>query len=179
MVARVAERKGHREFLSAAAKILAGNKILLLVVGDGPLMNEMRAFAKELGIDDCVIFTGKRSDMPSVYAAMDVVVLPSFEEGMPISILEALAARRAVVATDVGAVAALIRNGETGLLIPPGDVAVLRESMLRLSADPGLRLRLGEAGCELVRRDFSTDVMARCYLEVYREVCGVDDARKR
>jgi glycosyltransferase involved in cell wall biosynthesis len=108
--------------------------------------------------------------MPGAYASMDVFVLPSLDEGMPMAILEALASRKPVVATSVGAVPRLIIQEKTGLLVAPRDVQALKLAILRLLNDSSLRSRLGIAGEALVRGRHSHDLMAENYLQLYEQM---------
>ena len=171
LVGRLTEGKGHRQLFQAAREILVRHpNTVLFVVGDGPLKSRLEDLARELGIASSVFFTGKRSDMVGVYAALDIFVLPSLYEGLPMVILEALAAKRAVIATRVGAVPDLILEGNTGLLIEPADIPALGNAMIRLMTDAGLRRSLGENGAAFVRKQFSAQSMAGKYLELYQAV---------
>jgi glycosyltransferase involved in cell wall biosynthesis len=168
VVARLTEGKGHGDLFLAVKGILAEYPLTqVFVIGDGPLRLPLEALARELGIERSVIFTGKRSDMASVYAALDVVVLPSLFEGMPMVILEALAARKPVIATRVGAVPGVIRELSTGLLIEPGDSRELQRAIKRLIVDDGLRSTLAENGYEQMRAQYSAAGMAGNYQRVY------------
>jgi glycosyltransferase involved in cell wall biosynthesis len=168
LVGRLIDGKGHRELFAAAKDILVRHPAtLLFVIGEGPLRRSLEESARELGIERSVIFTGKRTDMPNVYAALDVVALPSLFEGMPMVILEALAARKAVIATRVGAVPDVILDGSTGLLIEPGDIPQLGRTVSRLIADAGLRRSLAEKGHAFLNAHFSAASMAAKYLSVY------------
>src|SRR2546427_198094 len=123
MVSRLVRGKGADYFLHAASDVLSCfPETLFVLVGEGSARKELERLARELGIEKKVIFTGQRADMPGVYASLDVFVLPSLNEGMPLTVLEAQAANRAVIASRVGAVPQLIQHRETGLLIEPGDV---------------------------------------------------------
>jgi glycosyltransferase involved in cell wall biosynthesis len=168
LVGRLTEQKGHAYLFKAMKEILAiCPQLVVLVIGDGPLKEELEALAEQLGIAANVIFVGKRSDMASVYAALDIVAMPSLYEGMPIVLLEALAAKRAVVVTRVGAVPEIVRNETMGLLIEPADTMALRNAIQRLIADAGLRRSLGENGYAFAREHFSAASMAGKYRRVY------------
>jgi glycosyltransferase involved in cell wall biosynthesis len=169
LVGRLTEGKGHSQFFDAAREFLLQHKdTLLVVIGDGPLEQPLEMLARELGIETSIIFTGKRSDMAEVYAALDILVLPSLHEGMPMVILEALAARVAVIATRVGAIPHVILPGQTGLLVEPGDAVGLREAICQLLIDAKLRRSLGEGGCRFVGEHFSALAMAGKYLNLYQ-----------
>lgn len=171
MVARMVEEKGP-DLLLRAAQSLASQfpKTLFALVGDGPARGEMEALARELGIGERVIFTGARRDMPGVYASLDLCVLPSWNEGLPLSVLEAMAAGVPVVATRVGSLPEVILPESTGLLIEPGDSGGLSQALARLLADPELRARLARNARELVEERFSAARMAEEYIRVYGEL---------
>jgi glycosyltransferase involved in cell wall biosynthesis len=124
----------------------------------------------QLGLGSNILFLGYRSNMPEVYASLDLFVLASVNEGMPMTILEALAARRPVVATRVGAVEKVITPEQTGLLVEARDVAALRDAMLKCLRDLPFARELGRKGAEHVRRNFSAEAMAKNYLDVYQKV---------
>lgn len=171
MVSRLVRGKGADYFLRAARDVLCCfPETLFVLVGEGPARKELEWLARELGIENKVIFTGQRADMPGVYASLDVFVLPSLNEGMPLTVLEAQAANRAVIASRVGAVPELIQHRETGLLIEPGDVTSLRNAMLELLADASLRAGLAARGQARVREHYSAEAMAKRYLSLYEDV---------
>ena len=170
-VGRLVPQKGLEYFLCAAREVLAEfPNVIFRVVGAGADREKLEGRTRELGIQEKVVFTGHCADMPGAYASMDVFVLASVDEGMPMAVLEALASRTAVVATSVGAVPRLVLAGETGLLVPPKDVPALRNAILKLLNDPALRTRLGNAGEALIRRNHSRDLMARNYLQLYEQL---------
>jgi len=153
IVGRLVPIKGHRYFLEAAAAINAELKVkseklkvVFVIIGDGELRQELEDYTKELGIVDNIIFTGFRQDLPNIYADLDVVVLSSINEGTPVSIIEAMAAGKPVVATNVGGVPSLVKDGVNGLLIKPQDVNALTEAILKLLRDPDLRQKMGKEG---------------------------------
>lgn len=178
VVGRLTEGKGHRQFLQAGRAILAAHpETVLMIIGDGPQREELEAYARELRIEQSTIFTGRREDMPSVYAALDVVVLPSLFEGMPVVVLEALAANRAMVATRVGAIPELVADNDTGLLVEAGDASALENAIRRLIVNPELRSVLGLRGSMRVTEGFSAGRMAREYLSIYKDAGRVAVAR--
>jgi glycosyltransferase involved in cell wall biosynthesis len=173
MVGRLEPNKGQEYLLRAAPAILAQfPDTVFLLVGDGPSRGELENLVQQLRIGENVIFLGKRRDMPEVYASMDIFALPSLEEGMPLVILEALAAGKPVVATPVGDIPKLIRHQETGFLVNPQDVAGLRDAILRLIAQPELRDQLAANGHARVEHHYSSDAMARQYENVYESICA-------
>jgi glycosyltransferase involved in cell wall biosynthesis len=170
IVGRLVRQKGHPFFFAAARGILEkfpGAKFV--VVGEGPDRKQLEARAQELGIAGSVYFAGYRDDMPSVYAGFDLMVMPSLDEGLPMTLLEAMAAKRAVVASAVGAVPEVIEHGRTGLLVEPGNAGDLEQAMLLLLNDASLRNRIAENARQSVSR-FSSERMARNYLDFYQRI---------
>jgi glycosyltransferase involved in cell wall biosynthesis len=170
-VGRLAPQKGLEYFLCAAREVLLEfPSVTFVVLGAGPDREKLENIATDLAIKQNVVFSGHCTDMPGAYASMDVFVLASLDEGMPMVVLEALASKKPVVATRVGAVPRLIIHEKTGLLIVPRDVLALKLAILRLLNDSSLRAQLGNAGEALVQRSHSHKVMARNYLELYEQV---------
>ena len=143
--ARLEEQKGHRHLLEAARRLPG---VRFLCAGDGRLRDELIAGADRLGVADRVTFLGFRRDMDVLLGACDLVVLPSLYEGLPLTLIEAMAAGRAVVATDIGGTRELVVDGATGILVPPRDPAALASAVQRVAGDDSLARRLGSAGRE-------------------------------
>jgi glycosyltransferase involved in cell wall biosynthesis len=177
---RMTEIKRADDLLRAFALARAeGLDADLLLVGDGPLAPGLRALAEEVGIAGCTRFLGYREDVGRLYAACDTVVLTSANEGTPVSLIEALAARRPVLATDVGGVADVVRDGRTGLLVEPGDLQGLAGGLVRLAGDPGLRAAFGEAGHADVLERYSIPRLVGDIDRLYRELLSRPPARSR
>jgi len=146
-VARFVPIKGVDVLLDAAARVIAERPdTIFVLVGDGELSGPLRRQAADLGIGDRVRFLGWRADMAAIYSDLDVVVLTSHNEGTPVTIIEALAAGRAVVATAVGGVPDLLGDSEAGVLVPDRDVNAIARAVLDLLGDAPRRFALGEAG---------------------------------
>ncbi len=146
-VARLRSEKGQGTLLRAAARLRERwPDLVVLLVGDGPEEGALRALAAELGLADRVCFAGHRPNRPNPHQLFDVSVLASDHEGFPNTLVEAMAAGRPAVASDVGGVPDAVRHEETGLLVPPGDAAALAASLARVLADPGWADRLGARG---------------------------------
>ena len=126
--------KGHIYLLEAARQILDMVRDLrFLIIGDGPLRKALEEKSEKLGIEKQVIFMGQRKDIPELLVAMDIFVLPSIKEGLPIALLEAMAARKPVIATRVGAIAKVIENKDIGILVEPKNTNELRDAIMNLS----------------------------------------------
>jgi len=172
-VGRLETQKGLEFFISAAHEVLTEfPNVLFVVAGEGSLRSKFESMISDLGLAGSVLLLGRRTDMAGVYSSLDLFVLASIDEGMPMTILEALAARRPVVATRVGAVDKLVIPERTGLLTEPRDVPGLRDAILRCLRDPAFALDLSRNGEEHVRTSFSSENMARSYVHVYRQVLG-------
>jgi len=145
MIGRMVPIKGCHYFLQAAHEIIKVDpRVRFVLVGDGILRANLEFECQQLGISKAVTFLGWRKDLRRIYADLDVVVLSSLNEGTPLSIIEAMAAGKGVVATDVGGVSDVVTSGETGLLVPPKDSKVLANAVLRLLRDEKLRRSLEE-----------------------------------
>jgi glycosyltransferase involved in cell wall biosynthesis len=138
----------------------AGVDAALVLVGDGELRGETEALARELGVSERTRFAGFQQKIRDWYAAVDVSLLTSANEGTPVVAIESLAASRPVVATRAGGTATVVRDGESGYLLEIGDVDGLAGRLVELARNPELRRRLGEAGAADVRQRFATSRMA-------------------
>ena len=138
-----------------------------MIVGDGPDRVQLEDEIRARGLSEQVRLAGERSDVPELLAASDVFVLPSRSEGMPVSVLEAMAAGLPVVASRVGGLAEQVVDGETGLLVQPGDPAELAAALERVLTDPSMRLRLGATGRARAEQAFDVDRFRRAHLELY------------
>ncbi len=143
----------------------------LLLVGSGSEEGQLRAEVAELQLSESVVFAGMRSDIPDVLRGSEMVVLPSiYGENLPTVLMEAGGCRRPVIASDVGGISDIVADGETGLLVPPGDDAGLSAAMLKLLDDPQLGERLGAAGRQRMERLFDARLWARKLRQVYEQV---------
>lgn len=165
---RVIEQKG-LEFLVKAAAMLRPRypDLRVLVVGDGPEREELEELSRAAGVSDRVHFLGIRMDIPDLLGTFDIYALPSRWEGLPMAVLEAMAAGLPVVASEVGGVPTAIRDGEEGLLVPAEDTAALARALERLLADTSLRRQMGEAARRRYASDFTLDAMTRRYEALY------------
>ncbi|HZB23878.1 MAG TPA: glycosyltransferase [Gaiellaceae bacterium] len=171
-VGRLCDVKGQRELIEAVAQVDGARAILVGadLEQEGAYERVLRRRAEELGVAERVVFAGARDDAARVLAAADVVALPSWTEGLPMVVLEAMALGRAVVATPVGGTPELLEDGETGLLVPPRDPKALATALRRLLEDDALRRRLGDNARRRVDERFTADATAREVLAIYDEV---------
>jgi glycosyltransferase involved in cell wall biosynthesis len=168
MIAQLTDWKGIPYFLEAVPKILKRYPdVKFLIVGDGAERSRLVAMAEELGISQDVIFAGFRRDIPEVVSVMDIAVLSSLREGMPNALIEAMAMRKPVVATNVGGVSELVINEKTGFLVPARDSSALTEAILRLLKDRAKARKFGEAGRRYVEQKFSMAQMVHNYENIY------------
>jgi glycosyltransferase involved in cell wall biosynthesis len=173
VVGRLVRIKGQEMFIRAAAELARQfDDVFYVLVGGGDSQAEYEALARELGLGDRVRFTGWRRDIARVLPNLDVVVLPTTNdfEGTPLAVIEALAARRPVVATDVGGVAEVIHDGETGLLVPAHDVAAIVRSVTRMLQDPARAADMADRGRDLVSRLYRETDMVQNTEAFYRQL---------
>ena len=171
MSGRLVPDKGFQFLLRAAqAILLVKPKTTFVIYGDGPYQAELETLAAALGIAARVQFAGHQADMAAVLKSLDVFVLPSLREGMPMALLEAMAAGVAVVATPVGGVRRAVIHGKTGLLVAPRSEKELADAVLRLLSEPEFAKRLAAAGQQHVAGQFSSARMAAQYVALYREL---------
>ncbi|HEX8218869.1 MAG TPA: glycosyltransferase [Chloroflexia bacterium] len=170
-VGRLSADKGGQDDLLWAARELRKSHphARLLVIGDGPLRPDLEKYAAQLGMLDnqAAIFTGTRNDVDRLLGAMDVFVLPSHMEALPIAVLEAMSMCLPVVATRVGGVPEVVQEGTTGLLVEPGDRPAMHDVLARLASDRGLARCLGTSGQARVRDRFTVDKMVQHVEELY------------
>lgn len=174
-VGRLSPEKGQADLVRAAEKVLAKQPkgdIHFVIAGNGPLEKDLAELVRALNLEHRVHLVGFRSDVGTLYAAADLFVLPSYSEGLPNVLLEAMTASVPVVSTNVGGVPELVADGRSGLLTEPGNPGALAEAMIALIADPVLRARLVAGGLESVRGKFSRGQQSRLLVQLYGEVVG-------
>jgi glycosyltransferase involved in cell wall biosynthesis len=167
--------KGHLYLLEALEELVRGEEggepVFLLVVGEGPYRVVIEEKVRELGLADRVRLTGHQEEVAPWLAWMDVTVLASYaNEGVPQALLQAMAMGKAVVGTGVGGIPEVVREGDTGLLVPPRDATALARALSRLRGDAALRRELGRRGREFVAARFSLEQMAAAVESVYEAV---------
>jgi glycosyltransferase involved in cell wall biosynthesis len=170
-VGRLTKCKGIEYFFRAVQTVTKqSNGIVVLIVGDGELRWKSERLAEELGITPFVKFLGFREDVPELLQLFDVYVLSSLWEGLGRALTEALYSRRPTVATAVAGVPELVRNKETGILVPPADPAALAEGILYLLDNPDKRKKLAQNAHNLVKQEFSVEAMVQSIDELYQEL---------
>ncbi len=170
-VGRLSHEKGVDLFLQAAASVLKKHpETRFVVFGEGPDRPALEKLSDSLDLKHRVSLPGRRDDMPAVYASLDLLVSSSRQEGLPISLLEAMAGGLPIVATSVGEVPSLIRHQQTGLLVAPNDVPALSQAIITLLSDPALRQRVGRQARCLVETEFSARQMTEHYRRLYTDL---------
>ena len=168
---RMVPVKGYSVFLDMAKIILA--KIpgtMFLLVGDGPLMEELKIKARRMGIGDQVLFLGFRNDIIDIINCLDIFVISSYHEGIPMALLEAMALKKAVVATAVGGINEIIENDISGLLVAPGGARSLADSCIKVLNDIGVKERLGAEAVKRINNEFVYDIQRDRIIDVYNEL---------
>ncbi len=169
-VGRVVEAKGYEHLLAALATLRESRpRLRWLAVGDGDRRSDLTARAAAAGLGDAVIWAGRRDDVNDLLAAMDVWVMSSVREGLPVALLEAMAACRPIVATNVGGIPDAVRDGSEGLLVPPADPAALAAAIAQLLADPARAAGLAAAARRRAQADYGIGSVARRIEDVYRQ----------
>jgi glycosyltransferase involved in cell wall biosynthesis len=178
LVGRLSTEKGVDIFVRAAAFVSAElPSTKFVIVGEGPDREKLESLIDELKVRESVSMLGRRDDMPSVYASLEIMVSASRQEGLPIAILEGMASRRPLIATTVGAVPTVVLDGRTGVLVPPENVEALASEIVSLLKDPSRRESLGAAARKLVEEEFSAERMTADYLRVYEEATAAKDKK--
>jgi len=169
-VGRLVEQKGHTFLLTAIAEVIKTHPdVYYLIVGDGPLGEELKVQANDLGIKNRVIFTGSRSDIEELLACLDIFVLASLWEGMPISIMESMASRTPVLATDIPGTRDLIQHGKNGWLVPPANPIALSLAIINLLESPALRNSLALTALDTVQH-YSINSVTKRYESIYQSL---------
>lgn len=170
IVGRLDPVKGHHLAMKAIADKGLSPNLHLHIIGVGPCEAELKALAKDLGIVHRVHFLGFQRNIYDYIAYSDVLLMPSLHEGLPYTLLEAMALGRPIIAARVGGLAEVLQDSVTALLVPSGDTTALAQAIGRLHANPGLRHQLGENARHLQQAQYSLEAMTKRYVDVYREV---------
>jgi glycosyltransferase involved in cell wall biosynthesis len=175
-VGRLAPQKGQRHLIAAMPLLLERvPNAHALIAGGGDLEDYLRDLATEMGVAQRVHVLGSRRDVPAIMHALDAFAMPSIWEGFGLVLLEAMAAARPIVASRVATIPEVVADGETGLLVPAGDPQALADALATFARAPDLARRMGQAGRERLRRQFTVDKMVGDTELLYREL--VDERR--
>jgi glycosyltransferase involved in cell wall biosynthesis len=167
-VGRLSKEKGHHILLDAAKRVLDRfPNTYFIFAGEGLLLSHLKSYAKRIGIDQKVHFPGFVKQIPKLLSAIDIFVLPSLTEGMPMALLEAMAAKKPVVSTNVGSIPQLISHDKTGLLVNPGDPIKLSYAIIDILQNENKADNLAEGGYHHVRKYYSSEQMTRKYINIY------------
>lgn len=178
MVAVIRSWKGHEYFVDAAGIVLKEfPEARFFIVGDGPRKEIVSNYIKARGLQDSIIMTGQRDDIPHVMASFDIVVLPSYaNEGLPQSLIQAMAMGKPVIASNVGSIPEVVIDGKTGYLVPPRSPSAIAEKIISLLKDNGLRLEMGDEGRSLVSSRLSLEDMLNRIEALYTDLIMGSDA---
>lgn len=170
IVAAFREQKNHELFILAANEIFKKNqKVMFVLIGDGVTREKIEKMVSDLGITNNVIFTGARRDVPDILSIIDVGVLSSHWEGLPLAVLEYMAASKPVVSTDVSGLSEVIENGVNGFLVPAGNFQALAEKINLILENKALASEMGKNGFSTVKYKFSEEVMMSRVKSLYNE----------
>jgi len=175
IVARLVPIKNHLCFLESARLILQNfDNVRFLIIGDGELRTYLEQKTRDLGLESRVIFMGFQHDLVKIYASLDIVTLSSFNEGLPVALIEAMAAGKPVISTNVGGVGDLILDGDNGLLVPSNDPAALAEAILYLLRNPERRKMMGGAGKKKAYPLFDKNRLLGDIDKLYRKLTKIE-----
>jgi glycosyltransferase involved in cell wall biosynthesis len=170
-VGRLNTEKGHKYLLEAARDVLTSfPETVFLIVGKGPLERELKDFARKAKISPNVLFTGFYQDLRKVLNVIDLFVVPSLSEALPLSLLEAMAARKPVISTNVGGIPEVVKTGETGIVVNSGAADELAQALITLLENKDKARELAKNGQELIREQFSTQAVTKKLEAIYREL---------
>lgn len=170
IIGRLVPQKGHRYLFEAVNSLNGQYKVKLLVVGDGPSIQSLRSQVLSLKLEDKVIFTGLRKDVPDIFSAVDILVMPSLREGLPIIALEAMAYGVPIIATKVGGITEIITDGQNGLLVKPENQEEIKQAIIRLINDKGLSQYLANNARNKLKDNFTSGIMIRKTQSLYEEL---------
>lgn len=176
VVAALFEMKGHKDLVESIRRTPhLQHALKVIFVGDGPYREELKRQVIEAGIEHIICFAGFRDDIPQLLSASDLFVLPSYSEGLPVSVLEAMSCGLPVVATDVGGMREIIKDGNNGILVPSQNPSLLSKAIELCRENKSLSEAIGIAGRNYVIEKFSMKCMLDRYHDMYSELLGMAD----
>jgi glycosyltransferase involved in cell wall biosynthesis len=171
VIGRLSPEKGQEVFLRAFSKVLEKVPFAKgIIIGDGQEKEKLINFCLENGLKDKIIFTGYQNNIANFYQIIDLLVLPSFSEGLPNVVLEAMAFKIPVISTSVGGAPEIITDGQNGLLVPPGDSKIMAEKIIQLLSNDGRLKEIGKNGHQSLFPKFSPENRASQILSLYQEL---------
>ena len=171
VIGRLVWQKGFTYFIEAIPGVLKEFKeARFLLVGEGELEDMLKVKSKKLKLEDKIIFTGFRNDIKEIMASVDVFVMPSLREGLPVVLLEAMAMKKPIVAADIEGIMEVLENGVSGLLVPPRDTKALTEAIIYMLAHKDKSLQMGLTARRVVTERFGVDTMVQKVEDVYQEL---------
>ncbi|MFZ5892886.1 MAG: glycosyltransferase [Myxococcota bacterium] len=174
VVGRLHPAKGHTDLLAAMAQLKKeGIAPKCLIIGSGEIRAQLEEEMRALGLEDHVVFTGQRKDVPRILAALDVLAMPSRWEGLPIALLEAMSMSLPIVATRVSGIPDVIQDGENGLLVHPAQPTELAGALRRVLTDPALREKLGKNALKTLKQHYDVTRTGRAYEALYAQALGM------
>jgi glycosyltransferase involved in cell wall biosynthesis len=173
VIGRLSPEKGHKVFIRAFRQ-LANQvpKVRAVIVGEGPELETLKTAIREADLEKQIHLAGYIFDTSPIYAALDLVVIPSLSEGLPNVLLEAMLFGKAVVTTAVGGVPEVLQDNSCGVMVPPGNSAELAQAMIKLAGNPEYRKQLGQNGQRVIHEGFSPSSRARQIVALYQELMG-------
>jgi glycosyltransferase involved in cell wall biosynthesis len=166
------ENKGHKLFIDAAAKVLDCNDdVVFIIVGEGEMRAELEHYIRLRQLQSKVTLIGQQSDMPAVLQMLDIFVICSYTENAPLSLLEAMSSKNAIVTTDCGGPSEIIQSGKNGYVVPVGDSAAIADAIIKLLNEPQLAEQLGRQA-KLDSKQYDISRVARGIEDVYDNVVG-------
>ena len=171
VIARLSSEKGHITLVEASKTLLAEfPNLIFLIVGDGPYKEALLKKISELGLNNQFIFAGIREDIPAILNIMDIFVLPSLTEGLPMALLEAMVAQKPIIATKVGSIPRVVQDKKSGILIKPNDIGGLTAAIKSLLKNTDKAKEYAKKGQQIVIRDFSAEGMTQKYISIYNRI---------